>query len=393
MPEACKISAPGRRPRLEIHVAVAQRHGLHGSQKCRRTRDRSRHRRPPRPARHPHSRCRLRRRCDATYSNYQEANRAFYRQTVIPLALRTARALSDWLGSSLSPSFTGRGQGEGQQHTREGQQQILTFRPDLDAIEALNPEREALWARLEKTSFLTTDEKRALVGYGPDTSPTTTKFNPNHDDRGRFTSGDGTDSENPDTAVSDGQPPPANDGDGDDGPQSGTGRGELQNIAFRRQFPNATPAQQLRVDQALAAARRETNRTRELDPNWRGPDSTFPAGSVEGAIAHFDTVARAAQARLGEITRDALPGTNPSWGVNRLRAELNERGFTLQRPARGDGLIFENPTTGEELRIMERPVTRWRSDPAEKHTFEYYYRYRSQRGAPEGTHIPIPDKK
>jgi phage portal protein BeeE len=39
-------------------------------------------------------------------------------------------------------------------------------RPDLDAIEALSIEREALWARLEKATFLTPDEKRAAVGYG-----------------------------------------------------------------------------------------------------------------------------------------------------------------------------------------------------------------------------------
>ena len=43
----------------------------------------------------------------------------------------------------------------------------LELRPDLDAIEALSPEREALWARMEKATFLTPNEKRAAVGYGP----------------------------------------------------------------------------------------------------------------------------------------------------------------------------------------------------------------------------------
>ena len=38
-------------------------------------------------------------------------------------------------------------------------------------MEALSPERDALWARLEKTSFLTDVEKRALIGYGPKGSP------------------------------------------------------------------------------------------------------------------------------------------------------------------------------------------------------------------------------
>jgi hypothetical protein len=41
------------------------------------------------------------------------------------------------------------------------------MRPDLDQIEALTAEREALWARIEKVSFLTLNEKRAAVGYAP----------------------------------------------------------------------------------------------------------------------------------------------------------------------------------------------------------------------------------
>ena len=37
---------------------------------------------------------------DNTYSNYQEANRVFWRQTVLPLAGRMAAALSQWLSPS-----------------------------------------------------------------------------------------------------------------------------------------------------------------------------------------------------------------------------------------------------------------------------------------------------
>ena len=84
---------------------------------------------------------------DNTYSNYQEATRSFWRQTVLPLVNRTAKALSQW----LSPAFGG----------------LFELRPDLDAIEALSPEREALWTRVDKATFLTPDEKRAAVGYGP----------------------------------------------------------------------------------------------------------------------------------------------------------------------------------------------------------------------------------
>jgi len=84
---------------------------------------------------------------DNTYANYQEANRTFWRQTVLPLVTRTARMLSAW----LQPAW-----GDGTE-----------LRPDIDAIEALNSEREALWMRLEKVNFLSLNEKRAATGYGP----------------------------------------------------------------------------------------------------------------------------------------------------------------------------------------------------------------------------------
>jgi hypothetical protein len=112
---------------------------------------------------------------DNTYANYQEANRAFWRQTVLPLVARTARALTGW----LAPAYGAH----------------LRLSPDLDQVEALAPEREALWARMERTSFLTDAEKRAAVGYGPKqeggdsaTRPFALqpKFNPNHDAGGRF---------------------------------------------------------------------------------------------------------------------------------------------------------------------------------------------------------------
>jgi HK97 family phage portal protein len=84
---------------------------------------------------------------DNTYANMAEANRGFWRQTVIPLVGRTSKALSRWLAPAWDPE--------------------LELRPDFDAIEALSPEREALWARLEKASFLTLNEKRAAAGYSP----------------------------------------------------------------------------------------------------------------------------------------------------------------------------------------------------------------------------------
>jgi len=81
---------------------------------------------------------------DATYANYQEANRAFYRLTVLPLTTRVTAALAEWLGS-----FT-------------GEDVVLT--PDLDQVSALSAERDAQWARVAGADFLTEAEKRKLLG-------------------------------------------------------------------------------------------------------------------------------------------------------------------------------------------------------------------------------------
>ncbi len=82
---------------------------------------------------------------DNTFANYAEANRSFWRQTVVPLLGRVTEALNNFVG----PQF--------QNDLR------LTF--DLDQVEALSPDRDALWKRVNDASFLTADEKRTAVGY------------------------------------------------------------------------------------------------------------------------------------------------------------------------------------------------------------------------------------
>ncbi|MEM8576227.1 MAG: phage portal protein [Pseudomonadota bacterium] len=84
---------------------------------------------------------------DATYANYQEAHRAFYRLTVLPLATKVCAALADWLG----------GFGE----------TALTLKPDLDQVTALAAERDAQWARVAGATFLSAAEKRAMLGLPP----------------------------------------------------------------------------------------------------------------------------------------------------------------------------------------------------------------------------------
>jgi HK97 family phage portal protein len=84
---------------------------------------------------------------DNTYSNYQEANRVFWRQTVLPLAQRVGSSLAQW----LAPAF-----GEG-----------LRLTIDTDRVEALAADRTMLWERVTEAPFLTLNEKRAAVGYAP----------------------------------------------------------------------------------------------------------------------------------------------------------------------------------------------------------------------------------
>jgi len=81
---------------------------------------------------------------DATFANYQEANRAFYRLTVLPMAAKVLATVSNWLAEFSNDSVN------------------LTV--DLDGIPALSTEREARWKRVSEADFLTQAEKRSLLG-------------------------------------------------------------------------------------------------------------------------------------------------------------------------------------------------------------------------------------
>jgi hypothetical protein len=86
---------------------------------------------------------------------------------LLPLVNRMAIGFSNW----LSPAYARGGRLPGGESPRASiesrlpQGAELLLKPDLDQVEALNPERDALWTRLEGVSFLTEDEKRAAAGY------------------------------------------------------------------------------------------------------------------------------------------------------------------------------------------------------------------------------------
>lgn len=83
---------------------------------------------------------------DNTYANYQEANRALWRLTIIPLAQKVAAAL----GKALRIA---------------GNRQPLSL--NLDDVPALVGERERRWQLIATADFLADEEKRRLLGLEP----------------------------------------------------------------------------------------------------------------------------------------------------------------------------------------------------------------------------------
>ena len=81
---------------------------------------------------------------DVTYANYREANRALWRQTVLPMADRILRGLSD----GLAAWWPG-----------------LRLQVDVDQVGALASERERLWRQVSGAKFLTGAEKREMLGF------------------------------------------------------------------------------------------------------------------------------------------------------------------------------------------------------------------------------------
>lgn len=80
---------------------------------------------------------------DNAYANYREANKALWRQTILPLVTKICGALAQ----GLDDWWPG-----------------LVIAPDLDAVPALSDERAALWERVAAADFLSADEKKALLG-------------------------------------------------------------------------------------------------------------------------------------------------------------------------------------------------------------------------------------
>lgn len=80
---------------------------------------------------------------DSTHSNYREANKALWRQCILPLLAKLLGALSQ----GLRDYWPG-----------------LTMEVDLNRLPVLAEDRMLLWERIEKSDFLTNEEKRSMLG-------------------------------------------------------------------------------------------------------------------------------------------------------------------------------------------------------------------------------------
>lgn len=84
---------------------------------------------------------------DNTYANLQEARLSMWEQTILPMVERLSDSMTRW----LLPMFDNQ----------------LELAPDTENITILAMRNQAIWDRVQKADFLTDDERRAAVGYGP----------------------------------------------------------------------------------------------------------------------------------------------------------------------------------------------------------------------------------
>jgi len=298
---------------------------------------------------------------DNTFSNYAEANRAFWRQTVLPLVARVQKSFQAW----LQPGFG-------------------SFRLDYNAdrLEALASERAAEWERVGKAAFLTLDEQREAVGYGPAPkdalvakrdlalerrySPDQPRVPAGNSGGGRWTGGGGggdsgggssgarddrarrRDAEDRVQTATNIDPRVASDVDGSItlAQARGGGRG--------RSGLGATPAQLARETISAERAARALTRVQELDPDWQPPQTLIDPENIEHRIERNESDIREADARYAELLRakfgDNMPPRDP---FRRLRTresvieEFYPSGVTGPEQDRIDSLARDPHSLGQ----------------------------------------------
>jgi len=82
---------------------------------------------------------------DAAYANYREANKALWRLAILPLADTILTGISQGLGGWIAGA---------------------SLKVAMDRVPALAEDRERLWKAVSAADFLTTEEKRGMLGVG-----------------------------------------------------------------------------------------------------------------------------------------------------------------------------------------------------------------------------------
>ena len=312
---------------------------------------------------------------DNTYSNFQEANRAFWRQSVIPLVGRLQKSFAAWLTPAYGP---------------------LRFDANLDRIDALAEERALEWRRIDAAGFLTLDEQRAAAGYGPAPEGFAAKRNnalelryrpdqprapAGQSDGGRWVSegggGFGV------AWLNDAPPRAARTNPPTDAtptrvamyfdPNVANDAGGLIHLAQNRPSrgsrvfpgPGGPTYEQLdRLDAAREEAITLMTRVRARDPGWRpGAVLTNPE-DVESDIARYRSWRDDAQARLDELGPRGIGDNNPPEpfrifpNLSGRRAKISERDDPetrrgLYRENESADIIFANGHSVEQKPIIE----------------------------------------
>ena len=266
----------------------------------------------------------------------------------------------------------------------------IVLKPDLDQVEGLAAEREALWARLNAATFLTVNEKRAAVGYAPvdisapdaTTPEAKAGYDPNQprvpagsSDGGQWTDGGGGGGSSSSGRVRVAQ---ADTGTlNDAGEQErfiqlaqqvgsgSSGRGTRTTPVLVR-FPTATAAQETRLVVAEASARYLLARVRIRDPNWKPTPSL--TSTIEGEIAAAEARTREAQVRLAEIAgeraRASAPRSlddvlGPGGNVVGRQSKGAARPVRLVDRAQFDDLLHELTRGAKEVTPAENYLGLW----------------------------------
>tara|TARA_R110002050_G_scaffold11068_2_gene37677 strand:+ start:1680 stop:2846 length:1167 start_codon:yes stop_codon:yes gene_type:complete len=84
---------------------------------------------------------------ESTFANYKEARLHLWEDTILPTLDKVMAEINRWICPYYGDD--------------------IEFRYDADSIPALAIRRESLWSKIQNSDFLTTNEKRAALGYGP----------------------------------------------------------------------------------------------------------------------------------------------------------------------------------------------------------------------------------